>query len=130
MPLTAFGYKQTFVPSHPMSASNGYVFEHRLVLENRLGRNLKRSEIVHHKNGVKDDNRIENLILTTRAEHIKHHKITDFASKKRKSRTHCLKGHLLSGSNLYLTPNGRRNCKTCRANSSKKHTEKKIAYRH
>lgn len=59
---------------------DGYILEHVYVMEQHLGRSLRnfgrgdiRTEIVHHINEVKTDNRIENLMLTNCVEHMKIH---------------------------------------------------------
>ncbi|MBI4100270.1 HNH endonuclease [Candidatus Microgenomates bacterium] len=52
--------------AHPFADKSGRVFEHRLILEQKLGRYLLPFESVHHKNGARNDNRIENLELWTK----------------------------------------------------------------
>lgn len=66
------GYRLLWFPDHP-AAHRGYVYEHRVVAEELVGRPLKRSEIVHHINEDRGDNRLENLEILTKAEHQYHH---------------------------------------------------------
>ncbi len=51
------------VPNHPNANARGYVLEHIKVMSDMLGRPIQDSETIHHKNGIKDDNRPENLEL-------------------------------------------------------------------
>lgn len=60
---TSSRYIVVQVPNHPGAQKNGYVPEHRLVMEKMLGRYLTAEETVHHINGVRNDNRPENLEL-------------------------------------------------------------------
>lgn len=67
------GYVRIYFPDHPKSDSYGYILEHILIMECNIGRWLKKDEVVHHKNFVKNDNRIENLELMSRKKHSKMH---------------------------------------------------------
>lgn len=66
------GYILKFSPKHPSAREHKYILEYRLVVEKQIGRYLKPKEIVHHINGIKNDNRIENLIIFKN--HFAHHK--------------------------------------------------------
>ena len=61
------GYVFVKAPDHPRS-HQGRVREHILVMENFLGRQMLPNEEVHHLNGIRDDNRIENLELWTKSQ--------------------------------------------------------------
>lgn len=61
--ITSYGYRQIIRHEHPNSRKNGQIFEHVFVMSEYLGRPLVKPETVHHKNGIKHDNRIENLEL-------------------------------------------------------------------
>lgn len=55
------GYVYLYAPDHPNCTKQGYVAEHRLAMEKKLGRYLTRQEVVHHKNEISDDNKPKNL---------------------------------------------------------------------
>lgn len=78
------GYVLIKAPYHPYARKSGYMFEHRLVMERYLKRFLNRGEEVHHLNGNKQDNRVENLIVLSAKEHAKLHN-GDMEKRRRKS---------------------------------------------
>jgi len=72
--------------NHPNADQGGYVLEHHLVMEKFLGRYLRDSEIVHHKNGDTLDNRLENLEIMNRAKHKRVHSLIGERTRFKKGR--------------------------------------------
>lgn len=75
------GYVGVRLPNHPFASKCGYVMEHRLVMEEYLGRYLDKDEDVHHVNGDKKDNRIKNLMVMKKSEHSRFHGNERIANK-------------------------------------------------
>lgn len=72
--ITHNGYKMVKAPKgHKRADCKGYIREHRLAMEQHIGRMLNKDEIVHHKDGDKLNNSIENLEIMTLSDHAAHH---------------------------------------------------------
>ena len=68
------GYKYLYKKDHPFANSDGMIAEHRLVMEDKIGRFLTKKEIIHHINHKKLDNRIKNLMILDNKTHNSLHK--------------------------------------------------------
>lgn len=89
---------------------------HHLVAEAFIGPRPEGLE-VRHLNGIPDDNRVANLTYGTRSENVGDsvsHGVHHFARK-----TKCPQGHPYAGENLYIRPDGGRDCRSCRARRQK-----------
>lgn len=65
-------YWYVYLPDHPNTTKQGYFAEHRLIMEKKIGRYLKREEVVHHINEITTDNRIQNLqLFSSHGQHTK-----------------------------------------------------------
>jgi len=72
------GYCLINTPNHPNAMTNNYIKRCRVIIEKELKRFLKKTEIVHHVNKIKNDDRIENLIVfSSQSAHIRFHKSPD-----------------------------------------------------
>lgn len=67
------GYVYVYTPNHSKATKEGYVMEHILIMEKHIGRHLTEDEVVHHRNRIRNDNSIENLVLMTKSTHASMH---------------------------------------------------------
>lgn len=77
------GYVYVYFPDHPKASNSGYIMEHILVMEALIGRHLADGEVVHHINGIRNDNRKENLKLMDFREHARYHMNKRYEKKRR-----------------------------------------------
>jgi len=73
----ALGYVHVLIPTQQKHEKSSYALEHRIIIETKFGRKLNEDEVVHHLNGIKTDNRIENLTIMSQPEHAKLHGYDD-----------------------------------------------------
>jgi hypothetical protein len=101
------GYALVLKPGHPRTGTRGYVYEHVLVMEAKIGRYLEPQEVVHHIDGDKANNAPQNLLLCK--DHIDHMKVhaeakAIFASGNKDWRPCRFCGKYDSLDNLYSHP--------------------------
>ena len=77
------GYISLYYPSHPDSSRDGYIMEHRYIMEQHFGRRLGNDEVVHHINGKRKDNRLENMVIMTPSAHMSYHATQRHTEKRR-----------------------------------------------
>lgn len=71
--VTKEGYKQIYQPNHPNARENGFVSEHIYVATKGGKKELKKDQVVHHKDGNKLNNNPKNLVIMSRSKHTKLH---------------------------------------------------------
>lgn len=78
------GYINVYHPNHPKAFAFGCIGQARDVLENKLGRYLRKGHLAHHKNEIRDDNRPENLEEISLSEHTRLHALKRHALRRAK----------------------------------------------
>lgn len=79
------GYIKTYAPDHPWPRKGGYVFEHVRLIELQVGRRVLPGESVHHVDGDRRNNSINNLQLMERGDHSRLHRLVDSRDRLRDS---------------------------------------------
>jgi hypothetical protein len=82
--ITSDGYVRVYCRNHPsQKTKRAMVVESRLIMEKHLGRYLRDNEVVHHINRIRNDNRMENLLVMSVHDHQSLHAL-EFNAKRRK----------------------------------------------
>lgn len=98
MQKTKKGYVLVHMPGHPRADKYGRVFEHIVVWEQANHSTVPKGYVIHHLNGIKDDNRPENLKRLTISEHsILHNSLRKFTDETKKKISDKLKASYKSG---------------------------------
>ena len=109
-------YKYAVVKNHPKRTKNRYVLLHRIIMENYLGRLLEDNEVVHHIDYNKLNNKIPNLELMLRIEHIKLHMNDTTRKYVILKCPWCNNEFEIPHNNSFLSKKGKYSC-TCCSNS-------------
>lgn len=122
------GYNKVYKPDHPFCDSQGYVLEHRLVMENHIGRYMTQKEEVHHIDRNKQNNKIENLMLfENHARHTQYEKTIDMSDRyclECNSKTTYRKKKRNNAPQWYRFKDGYR-CRVCH-DKDKRHNKKRM----
>ncbi len=106
-------YLYALVPEHPNATKNGYVLMHRIVVENHLGRLLNGDEIVHHIDGNKKNNSIENLQVLDNINHSRLHRCLEGQTYVKLKCPNCGKEFEKEKRKTFLTKKYKYNCTCC-----------------
>ena len=105
--LNRWGYYEVFEPAHPLAKKNGYIREHRMITYN-AGILKNKTDEVHHINGIKTDNRLENLEVMPKAKHTsitwKGQKRKPWTDEMRKAKSEQMKGNKNYRGTIYESP--------------------------
>lgn len=129
-------YKEVFLPDHPFSRKDGYVYEHTLVAERKIGRYISKGEVVHHVDGNKQNNVPDNLwVFKTTNDHTRYHSMLFNGKQPRVEQVEpgvyiCVNDNIrlcaVCGVNLIGRNNKTGLCRECFLKSGKTLTKKNI----